>query len=154
NRARTRIQARPQLVAEARLAGDEDWLISMRSMDLPEKLAHQNPAWIEPHKRLFIGPLADSDKWEIHLQIVRALPLFAWTPTEMWRVHEILLRDVVHLQKFVRAWALDCLATFAQKDSSLMAAVRRRLREFESSGSKALVARARRIRERLATVPR
>src|SRR5215471_9106548 len=151
NRARTRIQARPQLVAEvARLAGDEDWLISMRSMDLLEKLAHQNPAWIEPHKRLFIGPLAESDKWEIHLQIVRALPLFAWTPVEMRRVHEILLRDVEHPQKFVRAWALDSLATLAQKDSSLMPTVRRSLREFESSESKALAVRAKRIRERLA----
>src|SRR5215469_16669489 len=58
NRALSRIQARPELAAEvARLASDEDWLISMRSMDLLEKLAHQDPAWIEPHKRLFIGPL-------------------------------------------------------------------------------------------------
>jgi len=155
NRALSRIQARPQLVAEvARLVGDEDWLISMRSMDLLEKLAHQNPAWIEPHKRLFIGPLAESDKWEIHLQIVRALPLFAWTPVEMRRVHEILLRDVEHPQKFVRAWALDSLATLAQKDSSLMPTVRRSLREFESSESKALAVRAKRIRERLAMVPR
>jgi len=104
--------------------------------------------------KLFIGSLADSGKWEIHVQIVRAQPLFAWTPTEMRRVHEILLCDVAHPQTFVRAWALDSLATLAQKDSSLMAAVRRRLREFESSGSKALVARARRIRERLAMVPR
>jgi hypothetical protein len=149
DRALSRIQALPELVAEvAGLADDEDWLISMRSMDLLEKLAHQYPAWSEPHRRLFIGPLADSDKWEIRLQIVRALPLFAWTPAEMRGAREILLRDVEHPQKFVRAWALDSLATLAQKDSSLMPAVRRWLREFESSGSKALAARARRIRER------
>ena len=44
-------------------------------MDLLEKLAHEHADWVQPHKRLFIGPLADSDQWEIRLQVVRALPL-------------------------------------------------------------------------------
>src|SRR5258705_1650637 len=56
------------------LTEDSDWLVAMRAIDLLEKLAHENPVWIEPYKHVFIGPLAESDKWEIHLQIVRALP--------------------------------------------------------------------------------
>jgi hypothetical protein len=48
----------------------------MRAMDLFEKLAHERPDWILPHKRVFIGELANSDTWEIRLQIVRALPFF------------------------------------------------------------------------------
>jgi hypothetical protein len=131
------------------LTQDEDWLVSMRALDLLEKLAHERPDWIAPHKGVFIGELADSDKWEIRLQIVRALPLFDWSPAAQRRVVEILLRDIGHTQKFVKAWALDSLATLSEKDASLRGVVSRSLREFEESGSKALASRARQIRRRL-----
>jgi hypothetical protein len=131
------------------LAQDSDWLVSMRAMDLLEKLAHEHPEWVEPFKALFIGPIADSDKWEVRLQVVRALPLFAWSPKENRRAVEILLRDAEHPQTFVRAWAVDSLATFAEKNRELMPKLRRFLRELEESGSKALVTRARKIRSRL-----
>ena len=150
NQALTLLRMHPARMSEVvALTEDADWLVSMRSLDLLDKLAHEHPEWIERHKHVLIGPLADSDKWEIRLQIVRALALFDWTPTERRRVLEILLRDVEHPQKFVRAWALDSLAIFAEQDASLLPVVRRKLREFERSGSKALAARARRIRERL-----
>jgi hypothetical protein len=61
----------------------------------------------------------------------------------------ILLRDGEHPQKFVRTWALDSLARFAQTDPRLVPDVLRHLLRFERSGSKALMARGRRIRERL-----
>jgi hypothetical protein len=136
----------PELVA---LTRDDDWLVVMRAVDLLEKLAHEHADWVEPYKRVFIGDLADSDKWEIHLQIVRALPLFIWTVSERRRAIDILLRDVEHPRAFVKAWALDSLATFAEKDRSLMPAVRRWLQRFERYGSRSLATRARHIRERL-----
>ena len=144
------VRSRPRRVADmAALARDEDPLVSQRALDLLEKLAHEHPEWIDPHKRLFIGPLADSDRWEVRLQIVRALPLFAWKPAEQLRVLAILRRDLNHPQKFVKAWALDSLATFALKEPALRPIVLRHLRSFERSGSKALVARARHVRDRL-----
>jgi hypothetical protein len=149
-RVRELVEREPERVPElARLATDDDWLVSMRTMDLLEKLAHEHATWVQPHRTLFIGPLADSDKWEIRLQVVRALPRLAWTPRQRARVVAILRRDVDHPQTFVRAWALDSLATLAQSDRALTAVVRRRLAEFERSESKALQARARQIRERL-----
>ena len=138
----------PELAA---LARDADWLVSMRAMDLLEKLAHEHPDWVQPYRRLFTGPLADIDKWEMRLQIVRALPLLFWSRGEKKRVLAILQRDVNHPQKFVRAWALDSLALFAKRDSKLLPGVLRGLAEFECSGNKALATRARHIRSRLAT---
>ena len=114
-----------------------------------EKLARDHPARIEPHKHIFIGPLAQSDKWEIRLQIVRALPLFRWSLAQTRRVEEILITNVSYPQTFVRAWALDGLATLAERRPTLRPIVRRHLREFEASSSKALQARARHIRARL-----
>jgi hypothetical protein len=83
------------------------------------------------------------------LQIVRALPLFHWSRTQERRVEEILLDNVLFPQTFVRAWALDGLATLAERKPALMPVVRRYLREFERSPSKALQARARHIQARL-----
>jgi hypothetical protein len=150
NRVRAMLERDPSLVGElVELANDHDWLVSQRALDLLEKLAHDHPEWIEPHKRIFIGPLADSDKWEVRLQVVRALPLFKWRSAERSRVLAILRRDVGHPQTFVRAWALDSLASFAEKDPSLRPIVLRQVGSFERSGSKALAARARQVRERL-----
>jgi len=140
----------PSRVGElAALTEDDDWLVRQRAADLLEKLAHSHPDWIEPHKRVFIGPLADAEQWEIRLQVVRALPLFRWTPADRRRALEILRRDVEHRQTFVKAWALDSLATMAGGDKGVLAVVQRQLRRFERSGSKALAARSRAIRARL-----
>ena len=150
SRARSLVEAEPGRVAElAALAQADDWLVSMRALDLLEKLAHEHPDWVEPHKQLFIGPLADSDKWEIRLQVVRALPLLPWTARERRRAVEILERDLEHPQKFVRAWALDGLATFALDDRALLPLVTRAVAACERSGSKALETRAREVRKRL-----
>jgi hypothetical protein len=146
----SRVRGRPDRIAElVELTHDEDWLVAMRSLDLVEKLAHEDPASVEPHKTVFIGELADSDRWEIRLQIVRALPLFRWRGAERRRAIEILARDADYPQLFVRAWALDGLATFADTTPALRATVLKQLRAFEQSGKKSLEARARHIRHRL-----
>ena len=150
NQALCLVRADPARVAEvARLVTDEDPLVSLRALDLLEKLAHEDPRRVGAHRHLLIGPLAESPRWEVRLQIVRALPLLRWTPDELRRVLAILRRDVRHPQPFVRAWALDSLATFAARDPGLLALVRRQLREAESAGPPAVIARARAIRQRL-----
>ena len=148
-RVRAIVEKDPARVRElALLIDDDDWLVALRAVDLLEKLSHDHADWIEPYKKIFIGPLADSDKWEVRLQIVRALPLFRWTPAQMKRVEAILLDNLTHPQTFVRAWALDSLATLAARRKRLAPVVERYLYEFESSRSAALRARARNIRAR------
>jgi len=80
---------------------------------------------------------------------VRALPLFQWSRTDHGRAVQILRRDTAHPRTFVRAWATDGLARFAEKDATLRPLLERRLREMETSGHPALVTRARHIRARL-----
>jgi hypothetical protein len=150
-RARALIVGSPHRVAElAALANDGDWLVALRALDLLEKLAHDHPDWVAPHRELFIGPLADSDQWEMRLQVVRALPCFQWTGRARRRALRILRRDLEHPRLFVRAWALDSLARFADADRSLRPVVRRHLQAFARSGKPALMARARNIASRAA----
>ena len=149
NRVYAIIEADPSLVQElVRLTKDEDSLVVQRAIDLLEKLAQGHPDWIAPHKHVFIGPVAESDRWEIRLQVVRALPLFKWTPAQMQRVEAILLENVKFPQTFVQAWALDGLSLLSASRPGLRPSVRRRLAEFEPSPRKALQARARSIRAR------
>ena len=149
-KVRALVEARPARIKQlAALTTDDDWLVVQRALDLLEKFAHEHPDWVEPYKKVFIGPLAESDKWEIRLQIVRALPLFRWTAAQSRRVEAILVANVAFPQTFVRAWALDGLATLSQRRAKLAPLVMQRLEEFERSDSKALQARARAIRERL-----
>ena len=149
-KVRTLVERDPSLVEVlVDLTRDDDWLVTQRAIDLLEKLAHDHHEWIEPHKLVFLGPLAKSDKWEIRLQIVRALPLFSWNPAHMKRVESILIENVAFPQTFVRAWALDGLATFAERRRKLVPIVLRELLAFEQSPSKALQARARNIRARM-----
>jgi len=98
------IEADPSLVSElVALTADEDWLVVQRALDLVEKLAHEHPDWIAPYKKIFIGPLAVSDRWEIRLQVVRALPLFRWSPRQLDRVEESPSKALQARARHVRA---------------------------------------------------
>lgn len=140
----------PRIVELASLAKSSDWLVAMRALDLLEKLARERVEWVEPHKGIFVGPLAEHESWEIHLQIVRALPLFDWTARERRRALSILRRDAEHPQAFVRAWAVDSFAAFAARDPRLLPELGRLLDELAGSGKRSLEARARAIRASLA----
>lgn len=92
NEALALLRADPARIADlVSLIDDSDWLVVMRAVDLTEKLAHEYPEWIQPHRKLLIGPLADHPSWVTRLQIARALPLLRWTRAERGRVVSILL---------------------------------------------------------------
>ena len=51
----------PRVVELASLAESSDWLVAMRALDLLEKLARERVEWVEPHKGIFVGPLAEHE---------------------------------------------------------------------------------------------
>lgn len=149
NEALALLRADPARIADlVHLLDDDDGLVVMRALDLMDKLARQHPQWIQPHRQLLIGPLAEHPAWEIRLQIARALPWLRWTRAERGRVVAILLGYAEQPQKFVKAWSVDGLSRLAAGDAALTAVVDGLLDGFEHSGSPALLARARQIRRR------
>ena len=82
NRALEIARGDREAVAElAGLTGDDDWLVGQRACDALEKLAHEKPEMVDPYKRVFVDHI-NSPYWEVRLQCVRAIPLFAWTADE------------------------------------------------------------------------
>jgi HEAT repeat protein len=132
----------------ARLAVDEDALVSSRALDVLEKLVHEVPEWIEPHRSVFLAKL-DSPFWEARLQCVRAIPLLEWNAEERPKVIDALRRHIDDEQKFVRCWALDAFAMVAN-DPSHASELSERLSEFLGSGVPSMQARARAVVKRLA----
>ncbi len=143
------LRVHPERVAGvAALAEDSDWLVSLRALDVLENLVHEHADWVDPYRHLFIGPLADSETWEVRLQVVRALPYLHWTRQERSGFSPSCAGTSRIPGAFVAAWALDGLARFALDDARLLSEVRRYLSVFEGSGRTALAVRARHIRRR------
>ena len=130
-----------------------DPLVAMRAFDVLEKIARVEPELLRSHRHVFLRRRPGDERWEIQLQIVRALPLLRWTARERARAKHILLQQLEHPQPFVRAWALDGLVTLAHHDHALTGVLTRNLLSFERSRSRALKARARHIRARLSRRP-
>lgn len=139
----------PESLADlAGLTAGDDPLIAFRAMDVIEKVAHRDPARVEPFKSVLIGTANDSPMWEMHLQIVRALPLFRWSDDEMERVLHLLRRHLHSPNTMVRVWALDSLSIFSLSAAGLRPEVAKHLAEFET-GTPAMRSRGRHIRARL-----
>lgn len=151
NLARAIVEADLSRLPEiAALVDDENPLVAQRALDLLEKFARSHNALVVPHKGHFIGPLADSDRWEVRLQAVRGIPAFRWRGAQAERARQIIVESLRFPQNFVQAWAVDGLARMAERDKSLQPLLRRTLSEFERSGKRSLQARVRQIRLRLA----
>jgi hypothetical protein len=148
-----RVRGDAKAIAEvARAAEQGPWLVSLRALDLLEKLAQEDAAAVAVHRSLFLGPLAEAEQWEVRLQIVRAIPLFSWTPREARRAIAILRANLDEPQLFVQAWAHDGLARMAERDARLIPEIETRLASLDASEKPAVRARARHIRARLVAV--
>ncbi|HLK15980.1 MAG TPA: hypothetical protein VKT78_14335 [Fimbriimonadaceae bacterium] len=133
----------------ARLTAGPDPLVAERALDVLEKLVHERPEWLQPHRQVFVDLLAHPH-WECRLQCVRAIPALTWTQQERSAVVERLREAIDDSQKFVSCWALDGYARLADNDPIKRKEIDRRLTEFLGSGVPSMRARARAIAKRLA----
>lgn len=76
DRARALVLAEPARVAElAALTEDSDWLVAMRALDLLEKLAHDHPDWVAPHRSVSSAAASARDaSGPPQKQVMRASP--------------------------------------------------------------------------------
>jgi hypothetical protein len=149
HRVRRLVERHPSLVrAPAALTRDRDWLVAQRALDLLEKVAHDYPELVAPHKRVFLRSRTATSGKSGCRSCERCLS-FHGPRNQLHRVERILVESVSFPQTFVRAWALDSLSLLAERRPSLRAIVQRHVRVFERAESKALNARARHVRARI-----
>ncbi len=94
-RVRALIEQRPSRIKTlAALTANEDWLVSQRALT----------CWKAGARASRMGRAVQKG---VHR-------LFRWTAAESKRMERILLENVTFPQTFVRAWALDSLATLSE----------------------------------------
>jgi HEAT repeat protein len=132
----------------ARLTADVEPLVSSRACDVLEKLAHENPTWVQRHRTVFLACM-NAPYWEARLQCARAVALFEWSEIERPRVIEALRKRIDDEQKFVRCWALNSFAVLVGEDPQYWAELDERIAKFLTCDSPSMRARARAIAKRL-----
>lgn len=93
--------------------------------------------------------LSPEEPWVVRLHLVRILDRIDWELAEYAAVLDYLFEQAEGKNKFVAAWSLDSLATFAIQDASIEDKVVRLLLRALESGTAAVKVRARHGLQRL-----
>jgi hypothetical protein len=114
-------------------------MIEQRTKEL--ELASRSDASILDRREI-LG-LMTSEAWTVRMLVCRMLARVAWPPSEYKLVRDFALEQVRDKNTFVRAWALDALASFAVFDESLREGVLDLINETLASGPPSMRVRAR-----------
>jgi len=90
-------------------------MIDERARDLER--ASRNDASVLDRSELF--SMMDCDIWSVRMHLCRMLPRVSWPPEQYEEVRDFVSRQAVDRNTFIRAWALDALASFACTDESI-----------------------------------
>ena len=81
-----------------------------------ERASRDNPEILDRDELLsLVGP----GPWTVRMHVCRMLPRVAWTAKERAVIIPFLFAEANGDNKFVQAWALDALASFAVTDESI-----------------------------------
>lgn len=120
-------------------------MIALRAKDL-ERTSRKDPSVLDTKELL---AMLDCSDWSVRMHVCRMLSRVEWNPEEYAEVLQFAQEQVKEDNTFVRAWALDALASFAVNDASIRDDVYRLLDVAISTGTAAIRVRAREGLKRL-----
>ncbi len=88
----------------------------LRARDL-ERASRSDPSVLD--KQELLALMVADDAWSVRMHLCRMLPKLTWTGEEYAEIREFVFRQAEDDNTFVRAWALDALASFACTDKSI-----------------------------------
>ncbi|HWA82439.1 MAG TPA: hypothetical protein VG820_03330 [Fimbriimonadaceae bacterium] len=91
----------------------------LRARDL-ERASRSDPSVLNREEML--GLMVD-DIWSVRMHLCRMLPRVEWPPEQYEQVRDYAFEQSRCDNAFVRAWALDALASFACRDATIREAV-------------------------------
>jgi hypothetical protein len=128
---------------------NKDPVIRMRSADAVEKITASHPEYLEPHKEKFIQEVAKIDQQEVRWHVAQMFPRLNVSDKERAAILGILLDYLHDRSKIVKTFAMEALATFAEKDTRLRPQVITLLDDLTRKGSPAMKSRGRKLLARL-----
>jgi hypothetical protein len=120
-------------------------VIALRAKEL-ERRSRTDPSVLD-RKELLV--MLECEDWTVRMHLCRMFSRVEWTAEEYSEVLQFAQQQVKCDNTFVRAWALDALASFAVTDESIRDEVYKLLDEAISSGPPSIKVRARESLKRL-----
>jgi len=127
---------------------NDDPIVRMRSADVIEKVTQTNPKLLCGHEQEVVAILESAEQQEVCWHIAQIAPRLELSTKEEAKIIKSLKHLLNHKSKIVRVFAMDALATFAERNSSLLNQVIKIIKNQMKDGSPALQARGRKLMQR------
>ena len=128
---------------------DSDPVVRMRSSDVMEKVTKNKPELLSGYTSQVISILASAEQQEVCWHMAQVAPRLECTANEENEIIEALKRYLLHKSKIVIVCAMESLAIFAERNSSILYEVIEIIKVQKENGSPAVQSRGRKLLQRL-----
>jgi hypothetical protein len=144
------VRAQPALFDQL-IAGmqNDDPLTRMRSADAAEKLTVDHPEWLQPHKRVLLTAISQSQQQEVRWHVAQMLPRLRLSKQERDQALRVLMEYLQDNSRIVQVSALQAMADLCQQDVAFKAQVVDIIRTQLMQDSPAVRARCRKLLKQL-----
>lgn len=128
---------------------DREPVVRMRSADVIEKVTKNKPELLSGYTSKAIPILAFAEQQEVCWHMAQVAPRLECTANEENEIIEVLKRYLSHKSKIVIVSAMESLAIFAERDSSILHEVIGIIKRLKKKGSPAVQSRGQKLLKRL-----
>jgi len=128
---------------------DSDPVVRMRSSDVIEKVTKNKPELLSGYTSQVISILASAEQQEVCWHMAQVAPRLDCTVNEENEIIEALKMYLLHKSKIVIVSAMESLAIFAERNSSILYEVIEIIKVQKENGSPAVQSRGRKLLQRL-----
>lgn len=126
-----------------------DPVVRMRSADVIEKVTKNKPELLSDYTSQVISILGSAEQQEVCWHMAQVVPRLECTVNEENEIIEALKKYLLHKSKIVRVGAMQSLAIFAERKSSILNEVIEIIRVQKETGSPAVQSRGRKLLQQL-----
>ncbi len=128
---------------------DSEPVVRMRSADVIEKVTKNKPELLSGYTSKVIPILAFSKQQEVCWHMAQVAPRLECTAIEENEIIEVLKKYLLHKSKIVIVCAMESLAIFAERDSSILHEIIGIIKRQKKKGSPAVQSRGQKLLQRL-----
>jgi HEAT repeat protein len=128
---------------------DDEPVVRMRSADVVEKATKDRPELLTGYFSKVISILAVAEQQEVCWHMAQISPRLDLTKSEERRIVGLLKKLLSHKSKIVRVSAMDALASFAERNETILKEVIEIIKAQMESGSPSIISRGRKLLQRL-----
>ncbi len=128
---------------------DEDPIVRMRSADAVEKASKMRPEILAGYSSKVLSILRSVEQQEVCWHMAQISPRLDLSKSEEHKIVELLKKLLSHKSKIVRVSAMDAMASFAERDETIVNEVKEILKLQMKSGVPSVISRGRKLLHRL-----